>query len=151
MTVFAQTRTRAEPGFIGAFIVETGWEGVRIGKEMPKMGLGQARPPPSSSRTCAYPKKISSADPERVSKVAMTVLNYGRLGLGASSASLMNISARDMFETGFIQDSIPGPDQSFRLVQEKIVRARVSEAVSSAMNPLVGRDFQDRPLFPTAS
>ena len=38
MTVFAQLDPN-RPGFMGAFIVETGWEGVRVGKEMPKMGL----------------------------------------------------------------------------------------------------------------
>ncbi|MEE9495968.1 MAG: hypothetical protein V3V39_05530 [Desulfobacterales bacterium] len=29
----------ARPGFMGAFIVETAWDGVKIGKDMPKMGL----------------------------------------------------------------------------------------------------------------
>ena len=38
LTVFAQM-DRSKPGFMGAFIVETGWEGVEIGKDMPKMGL----------------------------------------------------------------------------------------------------------------
>jgi acyl-CoA dehydrogenase family protein 9 len=38
MTVFAQLDPE-KPGRMGAFIVETGWEGVEVGREMPKMGL----------------------------------------------------------------------------------------------------------------
>ena len=39
LTVFAQLDPEM-PGFMGAFIVETDWDGVTIGKPMPKMGLG---------------------------------------------------------------------------------------------------------------
>jgi acyl-CoA dehydrogenase family protein 9 len=38
LTVFAQMDP-LRPGFMGAFIVETAWDGVKIGKDMPKMGL----------------------------------------------------------------------------------------------------------------
>ncbi|MEN8809428.1 MAG: acyl-CoA dehydrogenase family protein, partial [Desulfobacterales bacterium] len=38
LTVFAQMEP-STPGFMGAFIVDTGWQGVIIGKDMPKMGL----------------------------------------------------------------------------------------------------------------
>ena len=67
MTVFAQLDAK-RPGFMGAFIVETGWEGVRVGKEMPKMGLRPARPPPFSSRTSQFRRKTLSAGPEKASK-----------------------------------------------------------------------------------
>ncbi|MBW1752012.1 MAG: acyl-CoA dehydrogenase family protein, partial [Deltaproteobacteria bacterium] len=38
MTVFAQMDP-TRPGFMGAFIVETSWDGVKIGKDVSKMGL----------------------------------------------------------------------------------------------------------------
>ena len=39
------------------------------------------------------------------------------------------------------------PISSFQLIQEKIVRARVGEAVSSAMNNLAAVMLQDQPLL----
>jgi len=38
LTVFAQL-DRDKPGFMGGLIVETAWDGVKIGRDMPKMGL----------------------------------------------------------------------------------------------------------------
>ena len=63
LTVFAQMDP-ARPGFMGAFIVETGWAGVKIGKDMPKMGLKasstaaiQFRDVSSSGRKSPWPTR----------------------------------------------------------------------------------------------
>ncbi|SPF37263.1 Acyl-CoA dehydrogenase domain protein [Syntrophobacter sp. SbD1] len=149
LTVFAQLDPK-RPGFMGAFIVETGWEGVRVGKEMPKMGLKASSTAPIQFKNVRIPKENLIGRPGEGFKIAMSVLNYGRLGLGASSTSVMNISVRDMLERASSRVQFQIPIRSFQLVQEKIVRAEVAATVSSAMNRLVAGILQNQPLLPAA-
>jgi len=149
LTVFAQLDPK-RPGFMGAFIVETGWEGVRVGKEMPKMGLKASSTAPIQFKDVRVPKENLIGKPGDGFKIAMSVLNYGRLGLGVTSTSVMNVSARDMLERASSRIQFQVPISNFQLIQEKIVRARVAAAVSSAMNHLVAGILQDQPLLPAA-
>ena len=145
MTVFAQLDPK-RPGFMGAFIVETGWEGVRVGKEMPKMGLRASSTAAIQFKNVRVPKENLIGGHGDGFKIAMSVLNYGRLGLGAASTSLMSVSVRDMLERASSRIQFQVPIKSFQLVQEKIVRAEVGVAVSSAMNRLVAGILQSEPL-----
>lgn len=149
LTVFAQLDPD-HPGFMGAFIVETAWEGVRVGKDMPKMGLKASSTASIQFKNVRVPVENLIGKPGEGFKIAMSVLNYGRLGLGASSASVMNISVRDMLERASSRIQFQVPIRSFQLVQEKIVRAEVASVVSSAMNRLVAGILQNQPLLPTA-
>ena len=149
MTVFAQLDPK-RPGFMGAFIVETGWEGVRVGKEMPKMGLRASSTAAIQFKNVRVPKENLLGRPGDGFKIAMSVLNYGRLGLGAASTSLMSVSVRDMLERASSRIQFQVPIKSFQLVQEKIVRAEVGAAVSSAMNHLVAGLLQSEPLVRVA-
>jgi acyl-CoA dehydrogenase family protein 9 len=145
MTVFAQLDPQ-RPGFMGAFIVETGWEGVRVGKEMPKMGLKASSTAAVQFKNVRVPKENLIGRHGDGFKIAMSVLNYGRLGLGAASTSLMSVSVRDMLERASSRIQFQVPIKSFQLIQEKIVRAEVGIAVSSAMNRLVAGILQNGPL-----
>jgi len=149
LTVFAQLDSKRS-GFMGAFIVETGWEGVHVGKEMPKMGLRASSTAAIQFKEVFVPKENLIGGPGDGFKIAMSVLNYGRLGLGASSASLMNVSFRDMLERATSRIQFHVPIKSFQLIQEKIVRAEVGAAVSTAMNGLVAGILQNQPLLSTA-
>ncbi|MGO8942509.1 MAG: acyl-CoA dehydrogenase family protein [Syntrophobacteraceae bacterium] len=149
MTVFAQLDPK-RPGFMGAFIVETGWEGVQVGKEMDKMGLRASSTAAIQFKNVRVPKENLIGRPGDGFKIAMSVLNYGRLGLGAASTSLMSVSVRDMLARASSRIQFQVPIKSFQLVQEKIVRAEVGIAVSSAMNRLVAGIFQSEPLVPMA-
>ena len=97
MTVFAQM-DRNNPGFMGAFIVETGWEGVEIGKDMHKMGLTVSSTTMIKFKNVKVPSENLVGKPGDGFKIAMTILNYGRLGLAAASNGLMNQSAKEMLE-----------------------------------------------------
>ncbi|MGC9195625.1 MAG: acyl-CoA dehydrogenase family protein [Syntrophobacteraceae bacterium] len=149
MTVFAQLDPR-QPGFIGAFIVETAWEGVQVGKEMPKMGLTSSSTAPVHFKDVRVPRQNLLGTPGEGFKIAMSVLNYGRLSLGASSASFMRLSAGEMLKRASSRIQFQVPIGNFQLIQEKIVHARVGEAVSSAMNDLAAAALQDNPLLTTA-
>jgi acyl-CoA dehydrogenase family protein 9 len=145
MTVFAQLDPK-RPGFMGAFIVETGWEGVRVGKEMPKMGLRASSTAAIQFDNVRVPKENLIGGNGDGFKIAMAVLNYGRLGLGAASTALMSVSVRDMLQRASSRIQFQAPIRSFQLVQEKIVRAEVGGAVSSAMNRLAAGILQSGPL-----
>jgi acyl-CoA dehydrogenase family protein 9 len=145
MTVFAQLDPK-RPGFMGAFIVETGWEGVRVGKEMPKMGLSASSTAAIQFKNVHVPKENLIGRHGDGFKIAMSVLNYGRLGLGVASTSLMSVSIRDMLQRASSRIQFQVPIRSFQLVQEKIVRAEIGAAVSSAMNRLVAGLLQREPL-----
>ena len=145
MTVFAQLDPK-RPGFMGAFIVETGWEGVRVGKEMPKMGLSASSTAAIQFKNVHVPKENLIGRHGDGFKIAMSVLNYGRLGLGVASTSLMSVSTRDMLQRASSRIQFQVPIRSFQLVQEKIVRAEIGAAVSSAMNRLVAGLLQREPL-----
>ncbi len=149
MTVFAQLDPK-QPGFMGAFIVETGFEGVKVGKEMPKMGLKASSTAAIQFRNVFIPAENLIGRPGDGFKIAMSVLNYGRLGLGAASTALMSVSAKDMFKRASSRIQFQVPIKSFQLVQEKIVRAEVGAMVSSAMNRFVASLIHDEPLLGAA-
>jgi acyl-CoA dehydrogenase family protein 9 len=108
-----------KPGFMGAFIVETGWEGVEIGKDMPKMGLKVSSTAMIKFNNVKVPAENLMGKPGDGFKIAMTILNYGRLGLAAASNGLMTQSAREMLERADQRKQFGVPISQFELVQEK--------------------------------
>jgi acyl-CoA dehydrogenase family member 9 len=149
LTVFAQLDPK-RPGFMGAFIVETGWEGVKVGEDIPKMGLKASSTAAIQFKNVRVPAENLIGGPGDGFKIAMSVLNYGRLGLGAASTALMDVSARDMLKRASSRIQFQVPIKHFQLVQEKIVRTRVNAAVSSAMNNFIAGLLQKNPLANTA-
>jgi acyl-CoA dehydrogenase family protein 9 len=63
----------------------------------------------------------------------MIILNYGRLALGAGSAGAMRRSLRNMEKRSATRTQFGVRINSFELIQEKMVRARVNSFVASAM------------------
>ncbi len=149
LTVFARLDP-ARPGFNGAFIVETGWEGVNVGQEMPKMGLKASSTAAIQFRNVRIPVENLIGKPGDGFKIAMSVLNYGRLGLGGASAALMELSCRDMLKRASSRIQFGVPIKNFQLVREKIVRAGVNAAVCSAMNRFIAGMLDNDPHFSAA-
>lgn len=132
MTVFAQL-DKSNPGYMGAFIVETGWEGVDVGKDMHKMGLTLSSTTMVKFKDVKIPVENMIGKPGDGFKIAMTILNYGRLGLAAASTGLMNQSAMEMLERAEKRKQFGVPISEFELIQEKIVHARVNAFLSKAI------------------
>ncbi len=149
MTVFAQMDTE-EPGFMGAFIVETDWEGVRIGKDMPKMGLKASSTAAVRFKDVRVPRENLLGEPGDGFKIAMTILNFGRLALGAGSTGMMMQSLEDMGRRAEQRTQFGVPIGNFELIQEKIVRARVNGEVASAMTSYTAAILEKDPLAPVA-
>ncbi|MCX7823213.1 MAG: acyl-CoA dehydrogenase family protein [Syntrophobacterales bacterium] len=131
-TVFAQMDPD-RPGFMGAFIVETGWEGVSIEKDMPKMGLKASSTAAVTFENVKVPKENLIGDPGDGYKIALAILSYGRLGLAAASFGLMRQSLKDMIKRARSRVQFGRNIIDFELVQEMIVKAKVYAAVTRAM------------------
>lgn len=132
LTVFARMDP-AIPGHMGAFVVETGWEGITIGKDMPKMGLKASSTAAVNFKDVRVPRENLLGQPGDGFKIAMTILNYGRLALGAGSAGIMKQSLEDMRKRSAGRKQFGTPINRFELIQEKLVKARVNGYMASAI------------------
>ena len=133
LTVFAQMDP-AHPGFMGAFIAETAWEGVKVGKDMPKMGIKASSTATIQFDNVHVPVANMLGKPGEGYKIALAILNYGRLALGAVSVGLMDVSLKDMLKRARTRVQFGVPIRNFPLVQEKIINARAHGFVMSCMN-----------------
>jgi acyl-CoA dehydrogenase family protein 9 len=145
LTVFAQMDPH-KPGFMGAFIVETAQAGVQIGREMPKMGLKVSSTASIQFKNVKVPKENLLGQPGDGFKIAMIILNYGRLALGAASAGMMKQSLQDMAGRSAARTQFGVPINRFELIQEKMVKADVNEYVTSAMTAFTAEMLEDNPL-----
>jgi acyl-CoA dehydrogenase family protein 9 len=144
LTVFTQMDP-ARPGFMGAFIVETAWDGVKIGKDMPKMGLKASSTASIQFTDVKVPRENLLGQPGDGFKIAMVILNYGRLALGAASAGMMKQSLQDMTERSADRTQFGVPINTFELIQEKMVKAKVHGYVSSAITTFTAGMLENNP------
>ena len=149
LTVFAQM-DRHKPGFMGAFIVETAQDGVQIGKEMPKMGLKVSSTASIEFKNVKVPKENLLGQPGDGFKIAMVILNYGRMALGAASAGMMKQSLRDMAKRSATRTQFGVSINQFELIQEKMVKAHVNGYVTSAMTAFTAAMLENNPFAAVA-
>ena len=149
LTVFAQMDPD-KPGFMGAFIVETAQAGVQIGKDMPKMGLKASSTATIEFKDVKIPKENLLGQPGDGFKIAMVILNYGRLALGAASAGMLKQSLRDMADRAASRTQFGVSINQFELIQEKMVKAQVNEYVTSAMMGFTAGMLENNPLAAVA-
>jgi acyl-CoA dehydrogenase family protein 9 len=145
LTVFAQMDSN-KPGFMGAFVVETGWKGVKIGKDMPKMGLKASSTAAIQFKNVEVPVENLIGRPGDGFKIAMTILNYGRLALGAGSTGMMRQSLADMKKRAATRTQFDVPINRFELIQEMLVRARVNGYIASAITAFTASMLPADPL-----
>ncbi len=129
MTVFA----RLKSGGLGAFIVETSFSGVTVGEEMPKMGLKASSTASVKFDNVRIPRENLIGREGDGFKIAMTILNYGRLALGATSSGIINRSLEDMVKRSSGRKQFGVAIKEFELIREMLVRAKVNGRISSAM------------------
>ncbi len=149
MTVFAQLDP-AKPGHMGAFIVETAREGVTIGREMPKMGLKASSTAMVKFDNVRVPRENLLGAPGDGFKIAMTILNYGRMALGAASVGIMEQSLHDMTRRAETRKQFGGPIKQNELIQEKLVKAEVDSFIASAATNFTAGQLERAPLLSVA-
>ncbi|MFW6055252.1 MAG: acyl-CoA dehydrogenase family protein, partial [Thermodesulfobacteriota bacterium] len=145
ITVFARVGGPDSEKTAG-FIVESDRDGLTVGRDMPKMGLHASSTAMIRFKDVRVPAaNLLGAEGDGF-KMAMTILNYGRLGLGAASAGLMERSCQDMGRRAASRKQFGRPIKAFELVQEKMVRARVHAFASRAMNRFAAWILEEHPL-----
>ncbi|HET6459339.1 MAG TPA: acyl-CoA dehydrogenase family protein [Syntrophales bacterium] len=144
LTTFAQMDP-SHPGFMGAFIVETAWEGVKIGKDMHKMGIKASSTASIQFQNVHVPVENMLGKPGEGFQIALAILNYGRLALGAASAGLIDVSLKGMVMRASSRIQFGVPIREFPLVQEKIINARTHGFVTSCINYLTANLLESRP------
>jgi len=149
LTVFAQMDPHKR-GFMGAFIVETAQAGVQIGQEMPKMGLKASSTASIQFKDVKVPKENLLGQPGDGFKIAMVILNYGRLALGAASSGMIKQSLRDMTDRSAARIQFGVPINQFELIQEKMVKANVNGYVTSAMTAFTAGMLESNPFATVA-
>jgi len=149
LTVFARLDPD-RPGDLGAFVVETAWEGVTVGKPMKKMGLTISSTTPIGFKGVKVPVENMLGNPGDGFKIAMTILNYGRLGLGAASTGVMKQALADMTARAKGRIQFGEPIIRFELVQEKIVKARVRSFAAEVLTLFTAHLLADTPFADVA-
>ncbi|MDI3297998.1 MAG: acyl-CoA dehydrogenase family protein [Bacillota bacterium] len=131
-TVFAQL----EGAGFTAFLVERGFPGVSTGPEYEKMGLRGSSTRPLILQGARVPAENLLGEPGKGHRVALGVLDIGRLNLGAgalgSSKRLVQIAARYALE----REQFGRPIARFGLVREKLAEM---EARTWALEAMVYR------------
>jgi len=146
LTVFAQTDPENPGKGMAAFIVETAWEGVRIGKDMPKMGLMISSTTSIQFKDVRVPVENRLGEDGDGFKIATTVLSYARLGLGAASSGIMLQSLADMYARASSRVQFGRPIKEYELIQEKIVRAKVHAFAARSMTFFTAKALEADPL-----
>lgn len=144
-TAFAQLDPE-KPGFMGAFVVDRAAPGVDVGADMVKMGLKVSSTAMVRFKDVFVPNENLLGVPGDGFKIAMSILNYGRLGLGAASSGLMRQSIRDMSDRAKSRIQFGKPIAEFELIQEKIVKAAAHAFASEAITSWAADMLEDDPL-----
>ncbi|MDI3316988.1 MAG: acyl-CoA dehydrogenase family protein [Bacillota bacterium] len=131
-TVFAQL----EGAGFTAFLVERGFPGVSTGPEYEKMGLRSSSTRPLILQEARVPVENLLGEPGKGHRVALGILDIGRLNLGAgalgSSKRLVDIAARYALE----REQFGRPIAEFGLIREKLAEM---EARTWALEAMVYR------------
>ncbi len=122
-TVFARTDT--PEGKMTAFIVEAAWPGVSHGAHEDKMGIRASSTTTVSFADVRVPAENVLGEVGKGFKVAMTILNNGRTGLGGGAVggmkALIKLSTRQAKD----RRQFGRPIAEFGLVREKIAQMAV--------------------------
>ena len=133
-TVFAKTPVGPDgEKKITAFIVTRDMEGFSSGKEEEKLGIHGSSTTELTFDNVKIPRENVIGELGRGFKVAMEVLNSGRLGLAAGSVGGMKKLLQLSTEHAKNRKQFGQPIAKFEMIQEKISRMAVDTFVAESM------------------
>ncbi|MEO7036094.1 MAG: acyl-CoA dehydrogenase family protein [Polyangiaceae bacterium] len=146
-TVFAKTGEASERGKMSAFIVTRDMPGVTSGPHEDKMGIRASSTTTVHFDNVRIPKQNLLGDVGKGFKIAMTILNSGRTGLGGGSVGgmkkLVALSAKQAKE----RVQFGKPIAEFGLIKQKVgqmvVDCYATEAVVSMVAGLNDGGYED--------
>lgn len=120
-TVFARTGSEGDgrKPRITAFIVERSY-GVTIGPDAPKLGIRGVTTPTVSFNNVFVPDSAVLGEPGRGFKVAMEVLNAGRVGLAAGCVGAAKYALRLAVDRARERRAFGRPIGEFGLIKDKV-------------------------------
>lgn len=146
-TVFAKTGQADERASLCAFIVTRDMEGVTTGPHEDKMGLR------ASSTTSVYLDNVrvpaeNMLGPENAGfKVAMSILNSGRTGLGGGSVGMMKRLIAEASRYAGERKQFGQPIIEYGMIKDKIgqmvVDCYVAESMVSMVAGLIDKGYED--------
>ncbi len=122
-TVFAKTDT--PEGKVTAFIVEAGWKGVEHGPHEDKMGIRASSTTTVSFSDVHVPANNVLGSVGKGFKVAMSILNSGRTGLGGGAVGGIKALIKMASAQAKDRKQFDKPIAEFGLVREKIAQMTV--------------------------
>jgi acyl-CoA dehydrogenase family protein 9 len=122
-TVFAKTDT--PEGKVTAFIVEAGWKGVEHGPHEDKMGIRASSTTTVSFSDVHVPAENVLGSVGKGFKVAMSILNSGRTGLGGGAVGGIKTLIKMASAQAKDRKQFDKPIAEFGLVREKIAQMTV--------------------------
>jgi acyl-CoA dehydrogenase family protein 9 len=112
---------------------------------MPKMGLKASSTAAIQFKDVKIPRENLLGLPGDGFKIAMVILNYGRMALGAASAGMMKQSLADMAQRSASRKQFGVSINQFELIQEKMVKAKVHGYVATAMTAFTAGMLEAHP------
>ncbi len=144
-TVFA--RTESGKGKMSAFIVEKSWEGVSSGPKEDKMGIRGSCTTTVSFNNVKVPKEALLGEDGEGFKIAMSVLNNGRTGLGGGCVGAMKRCISMAVKQAKDRKQFGKSISDFGLIKEKIASMTLNcfaaESVVNMVGYLVDNGYTD--------
>ena len=144
-TVFA--KTDGEAGKLSAFIVERGWEGVSNGPKEDKMGIRASNTTTVEFNEVRVPAENLLGEEGKGFKVAMSILNSGRTGLGGGCVGAMKRCIKLAAQYSAERKQFGRTISEFGLVQAKLAKMGVdcfaAESVVSMVASFIDRGAVD--------
>jgi alkylation response protein AidB-like acyl-CoA dehydrogenase len=120
LVLFAMTDPDKGAGGVSAFLIDTEKEGFSRGKTEPKLGI-------RASATCEIeladyqcPAEHRLGDEGEGFKIAMTVLDAGRIGIAAQAVGIARAAYEASLEYAREREAFGSPIGSFQMIQAKI-------------------------------
>ena len=120
IVVYAKMEKDGEDLGPGAFVIETNKEGFKVDKKEEKMGIRGSETAAISFHDYHIPKQNLLGDPGQGFKIALTILDVGRLGLGATTLGQAKESLRLSTEYAKQREQFGQPIAEFQAIQWKL-------------------------------
>lgn len=135
-TVFA--RTASEHGKMSAFIVERAWQGVGTGPKEDKMGIRASCTTTVTFNDVRVPPENLLGEEGSGFKIAMSVLNNGRTGLGGGCVGAMKRCIKLAAHQARDRKQFGRPIAEYGLVKEKLSQMTINCFAAESAVTLVG-------------
>jgi alkylation response protein AidB-like acyl-CoA dehydrogenase len=146
-TVFAKTDEEGGRGKMTGFIVTSDMEGVSIGPHEDKMGLRASSTTTVHLDNVRVPNSNVLGEIGQGFKVAMSILNSGRTGLGGGSVGAMKHLIELATKQANERKTFGQPISSYGLIKRKVSRMVIdcytSEAVVTMVGGLIDAGYQE--------